>query len=277
MTIADAYWAWQDILRYETSDTSAADRAYMIKVNHGLPLDEAIDLSNELHPKAIAEVRSAALYHIADEVSSIIDHAANTMPDVVPYGDEQPFPVGLIVWESPSDVDCLWDCGVPHPAFAGLWTSGPWGTAFTFFVKGQVGNIGVPMHVAKTVEAEYGRTVTDSWMRWIYAFWTFLSQELIVMGKARSPRAVRHHARRQGCAEPLIRVVRLRRIHKKAFDSEDGTAVEWSHRWMVRGHWRNQPYPREGRVRPKWIMPYVKGPEDKPFEAPRPTIFDVSR
>ncbi len=44
-----------------------------------------------------------------------------------------------------------------------------------------------------------------------------------------------------------------------------GGDVEWSRRWLVRGHWRNQWYPSEQVHRTIWISPYVKGPEDRPF------------
>jgi hypothetical protein len=54
-------------------------------------------------------------------------------------------------------------------------------------------------------------------------------------------------------------------------DSERETeAREYSHRWIVRGHMRNQPIgPRNAKGGQKhlrvWIAPYVKGPEDKPL------------
>jgi hypothetical protein len=49
--------------------------------------------------------------------------------------------------------------------------------------------------------------------------------------------------------------------------------VEWTKRWMVRGHWRLQPYgPRRSLRKPRWIDPYVKGPEGLPLDV-RPTIW----
>jgi hypothetical protein len=54
-------------------------------------------------------------------------------------------------------------------------------------------------------------------------------------------------------------------------DSERETeSREYSHRWIVRGHMRNQPIgPRNAKDGQKhlrvWIAPYVKGPEDKPL------------
>lgn len=58
----------------------------------------------------------------------------------------------------------------------------------------------------------------------------------------------------------------------KRSDAEPGT-VEWSRRWMVRGHWRQQPCgPRNENRKLRWIDPYVKGPEDKPLDV-RPTVW----
>ena len=50
----------------------------------------------------------------------------------------------------------------------------------------------------------------------------------------------------------------------------EAEAREYSHRWIVRGHMRNQPVgPRNAiggqRHERVWIAPYVKGPEDKPL------------
>lgn len=40
----------------------------------------------------------------------------------------------------------------------------------------------------------------------------------------------------------------------------------YSHRWIVRGFYREQPYgPRHSLRRRQWIPPYVKGPADKPL------------
>lgn len=50
-------------------------------------------------------------------------------------------------------------------------------------------------------------------------------------------------------------------------------AVSWSHRWTVRGHWRNQACgPKMANRRPKWIKSFVKGPAHLPLDV-RPTVY----
>lgn len=45
-----------------------------------------------------------------------------------------------------------------------------------------------------------------------------------------------------------------------------GEGREFTVRWMVRGHWRNQPYgPGRSRRRPTSINPHVKGPDGAPL------------
>jgi hypothetical protein len=62
----------------------------------------------------------------------------------------------------------------------------------------------------------------------------------------------------------------LRRRRYLSDAEREAEAREYSHRWIVRGHMRNQPIgPRNtagGQERMRvWIAPYVKGPEDKPL------------
>jgi len=59
-------------------------------------------------------------------------------------------------------------------------------------------------------------------------------------------------------------VFTLRRAKNPQYEGEE-REVEWSHRWMVQGHWRNQWYPSEKVHRQIWIAPHIKGPEDKPI------------
>lgn len=71
---------------------------------------------------------------------------------------------------------------------------------------------------------------------------------------------------------PLLRVLQLA-TGATVSKSEGTGSVEWSRRWMVRGHWRLQPYGPQRTLRKAiWIDPYVKGPEDKPLDV-RDTLW----
>lgn len=116
-------------------------------------------------------------------------------------------------------------------------------------------------------------------VRWFMAFSRFVGEtwvdtRMIAPDRPTLKRAMRVTARVE---EPSVHVVQLRRreqTHRVADD--DAATQEWSHRWFVRGHWRNQWYPSMQAHRPKWIPEHIKGPDDKPLIV-REKIFSVSR
>lgn len=104
----------------------------------------------------------------------------------------------------------------------------------------------------------------------------WIEQKIVVESSERASRPLRRRIEKEhlGVSDE-IKVIRLRRADH-ASDAEHG-AVEWSCQWVVRGHWRQQFYPSTGERRPLFILPYVKGPDDKPLKAPTATVFSVSR
>jgi len=118
---------------------------------------------------------------------------------------------------------------------------------------------------------------------WLQRLWValclFCDQRLLQTRRERVERQARKEAARRGwLGEPLVNVVVLRR-REAAADGAVTSAepVPWSCRWVVRGHWRQQWYPSERRHKPLWILPHVKGPEEKPLKAPRADVFAVVR
>ncbi|MFF5522570.1 hypothetical protein [Streptomyces coeruleorubidus] len=72
-------------------------------------------------------------------------------------------------------------------------------------------------------------------------------------------RATRKRLRRLGHEPASVRLIGLRRP-KPGPEKGDGSR-EYHYRWIVRGHWRQQWYPKRQVHRPVWIAPHVKGPE----------------
>jgi hypothetical protein len=106
-----------------------------------------------------------------------------------------------------------------------------------------------------------------------------LRQQLLVAEPPELDRGERRRLARLEAEPSQVHVVRLRRTvtPSRNEDPSDGL-VEWSHRWLVRGHWTQQPYgPKQSLRRAQWIHPYVKGPEDKPLKAEAARVFAVNR
>lgn len=115
--------------------------------------------------------------------------------------------------------------------------------------------------------------------RFIAAGCAWLNQRVVTDGIGRVERHRRKQlAREYGAEVSDVKVIQLRRAESSSrgpFDS--GEPVEWSCRWIVNGHWRNQYHPSTGKHELKYILPYVKGPDDKPLKVPKHTVYAVNR
>lgn len=112
----------------------------------------------------------------------------------------------------------------------------------------------------------------------LYASLAFIRDRIVTTPARVVERHVRRRLAREGYHhEPLVRVVELRRKAAHSEHAGESESVEWSHQWIVSGHWRQQWYPSLDTTQPRWIMPYVKGPEDKPLKPPRAKVFAVVR
>ena len=112
----------------------------------------------------------------------------------------------------------------------------------------------------------------------IISLFAFMNQPFSTVESRRLPRASRRSFQREtGLEGPQIKVITLRRAqHTKG--QSNSSSTEWAYRWFVKGHWRNQYYSRTQQNSPLWIMPYMKGPEDKPLKSNKGiTLFHVTR
>lgn len=112
---------------------------------------------------------------------------------------------------------------------------------------------------------EKGRTTGVFSLAALKTLWLLMRQPLSQESIQTPDRAARRRAQREGLSEPpLVRVIALRR--PSGGSGQPGEPAQWHHRWIVRGHWRNQPYGSERQLRrPIWISPFVKGPEGAPM------------
>lgn len=107
----------------------------------------------------------------------------------------------------------------------------------------------------------------------VAAMWHLLHQEGIAQQTVHAPeRQAARRTQRAGVAKELasVRVVTLRRLHRtESAPTDDHAHREWSHRWLVAGHWR---WARVGVGRTErrltFVRPHVKGPEDRPLRVP---------
>lgn len=115
------------------------------------------------------------------------------------------------------------------------------------------------------VRGEHGeRGVSFSGLQAVRASLLLMRQPLANVSELEPDRAARKRMRRLGEDPAAVRVIELRR--PKGSSGEPGeSGREYHHRWITRGHWRQQWYPARQVHRPVWIAPHVKGPEGAPL------------
>jgi len=96
------------------------------------------------------------------------------------------------------------------------------------------------------------------------AFCRLCQQSITIAEKEPVDRVSRRRSRNLPNNESVT-VINLR--HAAARQQEHETQVEWSHRWLRRGHWRRQWYGsgEDKHQVPIYINEAICGPEDKPL------------
>jgi hypothetical protein len=94
--------------------------------------------------------------------------------------------------------------------------------------------------------------------------WTLMQQPIAKTRDAEFDRASRRRLQKAGIEPKPVRVISLRRPTSAAGERGE-SGREYHHKWIVRGHWRQQWYPGRQVHRPVWIAPHIKGPEDAPL------------
>jgi hypothetical protein len=114
------------------------------------------------------------------------------------------------------------------------------------------------------VEVETTTAGRNHELSWLIAAWRLMQQTITSTTREQVPAK---KVRRFDLKDTMVSVITLR--HRAPFREDGETQVEWRHRWVVRGHWRHQPYKGEdGGVIYRWIYinPFIKGPEGAPLK-----------
>lgn len=95
-----------------------------------------------------------------------------------------------------------------------------------------------------------------------------LDERVLSAEIAKPSRQLQRQNDRQGATQPreTITFLRLRQpSHRELAEEGVATATAFHHRWLVRGHIRNQWFPSRQCHELKWIASHIKGPDDAPF------------
>lgn len=124
------------------------------------------------------------------------------------------------------------------------------------------------------IDTDTARRSIVSEVRLLQCFWRLIGQQIAVGIKQRPSRGARRRSEAAKYPEKHVTVVTLRRPRHVPEEPVE-RKVEWSHRWIVSGHWHTYHY-KEG-PRQLWVGDYVKGPEDRPLAIRKMRVFRFAR
>lgn len=134
-----------------------------------------------------------------------------------------------------------------------------------------------PWNTVPEVNDEPGQAIVAGIVRIFVALQLLAQQTIGEPMKLRPPRAQRKRAISwDRDRERYITLITLRRKTVKKDDHVPQT-IERTHRWIVRGHWRKQPYKKTGTWAWKYIYEHIRGPEDKPLLISERRVFNFRR
>lgn len=143
-----------------------------------------------------------------------------------------------------------------------LRTAPPLSCCHSMFIPFNV--VFTPMdNTEETLAKIHASSSNTSWLQWISAMWLLMGQTLTSVIGADIDRHTRKRMIRKSI-QPRVSVIALRRKAGQSHEHPDGQLIQWHGKWLVRGHWRNQPY-KDGSIRPIWINTFVKGNLDGPW------------
>lgn len=97
------------------------------------------------------------------------------------------------------------------------------------------------------------------------AMWALLRQPITTEAKTRAIGPPARKARKRLKSDGTVRVINIRQTNGGGGSGAGGTR-EYTHRWIVRGHWRMQVCgPGRKERKRTWIDVHVAGPSDKPL------------
>lgn len=119
-------------------------------------------------------------------------------------------------------------------------------------------------------------------LRWVAALAGYCAGKVEITDEHAPDRPTRKMLKRAGIADAKVSVVKMRRAVRSDSERDEsvptGKTIGHDKRWIVRGHWRNQPCgPGRSRRRHVWISPYVKGNPDAPMVQGVQKLWNVSR
>lgn len=237
-------------------------------------------------------LRAAELYWIATDMAALAVSAGGQLAAARWATADRPAPCGLMVWDG--GIGALDARGVPIPMHACTW--GPYNGELLLFgwcrrdlLAEQVAHAytldfdtippllpiagwTVPITDEPVAMAELDPGMPTFLPASLAAAWLLMEQPTLV-DRQNTPvdKSIRSAYGRNGRPQPEVTLIDLRRQYApQDRDADEGAenGRRYRNRWVVSGHWRDQPHgPDRSLRRKQWIPAHIKGPDGAPLLA----------
>lgn len=238
----------------------------------------------------VNHLREAGLYWATADMTALAMSAGSSLAAARWATADRPSGCGLIVWDG--GIGTIDAHGVEIPIEAVTWGPSPDGCMIGLWISrvrvqeelaatGQelvveqvpplmpILGFDVPVTAEPVPFVELGAKAPMSITAALAAAWLLMQQPNLVERTIERPdKSVRRAYGRAGREDPEVSVIDLRHqyVPKDPDAGEETGARRYRHRWVVSGHWRNQPYgPDREQRRRQWIPSYTKGPNGAPL------------
>lgn len=269
-------------LRLQTAK-HLADPAAPVRANTGAGNRVGLDL-------ALNQLRAAEMFWVTPDMTALAMSAGSSLAAARWMTADRPSPFGLLVFGD--GVGCLDAQGVEVPVDACTWGPSPEDcTVWLWVARWRVAEIaaesgtelvveqipplipiqscGLPVTPEPVPFADLPKGTPLSILSALAATWLLMQQPTLSERSIERPeKSVRSSLARAGMSDPEVSIIDLRRLYVPEDRDPGGESNgrAYRHRWVVSGHWRDQPYGPERSLRRKtWIPAYVKGPDGAPL------------
>lgn len=222
---------------------------------------------DELVSPTINRLQTARLYLVQPQMADLIREASKSLPSYQLHRDDMPVRTGYVIFAN----EFVTPIGQEYDeAIRGfIWDVLDDGRLNVIWLASQVmTNSRMPTTIGIAPQCwqlgEDWDSEADAWQTMVLAFFRLLEANWVSIDSTRSKKRRGANGKKEQPSD--VRVVYLRSAERK--DGEptgEGGGGNYSHRWWVSGHWRQQWYPSRQANQPVWIQGYVKGPDDKPL------------
>ncbi|APQ42532.1 hypothetical protein phi16_gp029 [Corynebacterium phage phi16] len=273
-------------------------RTIIHKANDRIPYHHR---GTDLTQNHTASLPKASLWWASQDMTKLARSAADTLPAWTP-DIVRPEPIGFMLWQEPigridRKAPGYTEYGRPAEAtlsdadvYAVHWSIINGYFTLTFYgsvdtkeqrdrthpVYKNIYEIGVFTTVAShnfhPAENELLDQEVNRILHVIGASWLLMQQPTVATMRKAKPKGSGSGKKNKPKPGDSVQIIDLRRLATKRSEepSHDGPPREYSHRWLVRGHWRQQRVgPGRRYVKPVYVAPHIKGPEDAPIKEGR--------